>query len=214
MSGAPDPWSAEAALSRFSHAVPMEAWSRLVARDARVLDVGCGWGRTLADLRAAGWPRLAGVDPAPGMIARGRAEHPDLDLRLADGERLPFDDASFDAALLVAVLTAIPDDAAQRAVAAEIRRVLAPGGVLFVSDLLLNDDARNLARYRAAADERLGPWGVFRVDPGGDLVCRHHDPAWLDDLFAGFDVAAREPFTAATMRGHTSDALRLWLRRR
>lgn len=207
-----DPWSAESATARFSHDVPLDAFARFVRRDAAVVDVGCGWGRTLAALRTAGWTRLHGVDPAPGMIERGRREHPDLDLRPADGAHLPFPDGAFDAALLVAVLTAVPPDDAQRGIAREIRRVLAPGGVLFVSDLLLNDDERNLARYRAGAAAGLGPWGTFAVEDGP--VCRHHDPSWFERLFADFETVATEPFTAATMRGHTSRAIRLWLRRR
>lgn len=34
--------------------------------DARIADLGCGSGMLLGALRAAGWSRLAGIDPAPG----------------------------------------------------------------------------------------------------------------------------------------------------
>lgn len=36
-----------------------------IARDARIADLGCGYGALLGGLKAAGWSRLQGVDPAP-----------------------------------------------------------------------------------------------------------------------------------------------------
>ena len=204
-------WSAVADTAAFAHPVDRDRFEQHVPKDARVLDVGCGFGRTLAELRDLGWTRLTGVDIAPGMIDRGRSLHPDLDLVVAEAAHLPFERAAFDAVLLFAVLTTIPGDAAQRALVREVRRVLAPGGVVCVSDLFLNTDDRNVQRYDEGVRLRLGPRGCFRLDDG--LVCRHHDPVWIDDLFSGFELIEQVPFTAATMRGHTSKAFRLFARR-
>lgn len=204
-------WSAVAATASFAHPVDRDRFAQHLPKDACILDVGCGFGRTLAELRDLGWTRLTGVDVAPGMVGHGRTLHPDLDLRVGDARRLPFEARSFDAVLLFAVLTTIPADAAQRAVVREVRRVLAPGGVVCVSDLFLNADPRNLQRYAEGERLGLGPRGCFRLDDG--LVCRHHDPEWIDTLFAEFELIEQVPFTAATMRGHTSKAFRLFARR-
>lgn len=40
--------------------------------DARIADLGCGSGILLSALRAAGWSRLAGIDPAPGAAEQAR----------------------------------------------------------------------------------------------------------------------------------------------
>lgn len=209
-----DSWGRVAGRKRFAHPFDADRFGRRVPKDARILDVGCGYGRLLAALRDLGWTNAVGADPSPGMIDLGRATRPDLAFVRTDGRTLPFPDASFDAALLFTVLTSVPDDADQRALLAEIRRVLRPGGILYVSDCLLNADARNLARYEASRG-RFGRWGTFATDDG--MTFRHHDRAWLRDLFADFADFAEEEFvefTAETMNGHTTNAFQAILRRR
>lgn len=205
-----DYWSRVAGRKSFAHPLDLERFGGLVPPTARVLDVGCGWGRIVAELRDAGWAHVVGVDPAHGMIAHGRSVRPDLELVHSRGGALPFPDASFDAALLFAVLTAVPADADQRALVGEVRRILRPGGILYVSDLLLNDDERNLARYAEGAP-RFGRHGVFELPEG--VVLRHHDPVWLAELFSAFEPIERVPFTATTMNGHRSRAFQEFLRR-
>src|SRR5262249_19185940 len=66
-----------------------------------------------------------------------------------DARRLPYPDASFDAAFLVAVLGEIPDqDAALR----ELARVLQPGGPLLVGELLGDPPRVRPGRLRARAE--------------------------------------------------------------
>jgi SAM-dependent methyltransferase len=94
------------------------------ARDAhRVLEIGVGTGRLLAQVAAT---VRVGVDVAPAMLARARARA-GLSLVLADGARLPFAAASFDAVLAGkgALRYLAPDHAL-----AETARVLRPGGAL------------------------------------------------------------------------------------
>ena len=54
----------------------------------------------------------------------------------------------------------------------EIRRVLRPGGILYVNDFLLFTDDRNKARYEKF-NNKYGEYGVFELPEGA--VCRHHD---------------------------------------
>jgi SAM-dependent methyltransferase len=83
---------------------------------ATVLDAGCGTGHFAAALAARGY-RVVGVDPAAPMLARARQRVP---VARADGLRLPFADASFDAALSVSVLEFTDQPEAHLA---ELRRV-------------------------------------------------------------------------------------------
>ena len=65
-----------------------------------VLDVGCGPGALTAELVARlGAPAVSAVDPSEPFVAAIAERYPDVTVRLAPAEELPFEDASFDAAL-------------------------------------------------------------------------------------------------------------------
>lgn len=205
-------WDSVGVTKTFTHPVNV-TWLTGVSRTARILDYGCGYGRTMAELSEHGFTDVSGVDLSPALIARGRRLRPDLQFAVLESPpKLPCDSGSFDVALLFAVLTCIPDDNAQQAVVAELNRLLTPGGLLYISDLILQDDERNRNRYTAHADRFGTPYGVFATDDGA--VCRHHGISELRTLLSGFDLVAERPIDVITMNGHRSQALQLLARKR
>ena len=70
-----------------------------------ILDVGCGYGRTLNILHNSGFKNLIGVDVSQGMINRGLKLHPHLKLTKNKYGILPFSNNTFNAVILIAVLT-------------------------------------------------------------------------------------------------------------
>ncbi len=196
-------WDGVAQQKRFSHPLRREWLEGRLDRRARILDYGCGYGRTLAELARAGYQKIVGVDFSQAMLARCRLEVAGVCLIRNDGRTLPFKNDSLDAALLFATLTCIPQNEAQRALVAEIERVLRPSGLLYISDLLLNEDERNRQRYERDAD-LYGVFGVFRLPEG--VVVRHHSREWIRDLTGSFAELAYEPFSVTTMNGNRSAA--------
>jgi SAM-dependent methyltransferase len=93
----------------------------------RVLDLGCGSGRTLVWNRD--WHATAvGIDISPFFAEDARTG---VDLLLGDLRRLPFADGTFTRAFSLDVLEHLSPEALQ-AMLAEAARVIAPGGQLFV----------------------------------------------------------------------------------
>ena len=97
-------------------------------RGKRVLEVGCGAGTDLARF-ANGGAMVTGVDVAASAIelARQNFQQQGLtaDLRVADGEHLPFADDAFDLVYAHGVVQYTADG---QALVDECRRVLKPGG--------------------------------------------------------------------------------------
>jgi SAM-dependent methyltransferase len=204
-------WDRVAAEKSFTHPLDDRWLDDWFQRSGRILDYGCGYGRTLGDLARRGFTNTLGVDFSASMIERGRRANPGLDLRVID--KLPIAEpvGSFDAVLLFAVLTCIPSNDDQARLLAELTRLLRPGGLLYISDMPLQSDARNLARY-AGGEARFGIAGVFETDDG--VIVRHHPPGHFDDLLAGFDRLAAESIHLTTMNGHAAEGLQILARRR
>ena len=92
----------------------------------RILDVGCGLGTEVGHLAAVGW-QAVGIDLSAMALARAAAGHDDAAFLRADVRALPFGADSFDAAADRGCFHYLPP-AARTRYAAELRRVLRPGG--------------------------------------------------------------------------------------
>ncbi|MGO9885591.1 MAG: class I SAM-dependent methyltransferase [Solirubrobacteraceae bacterium] len=195
---------------------------------ARVLDAGCGSGRTLHELADSGDPIGVELDEDAAQLARDRGIAEVVTGRL---EELPWHPNSFDLITCLDVLEHTPDD---RVTLTELRRVCEPGGFALITVPAyqalwsLHDEANHhYRRYsrrslRAAAVD--SGWTVMRISSFNSLLLapaavvrvtqRHlgtHDgytndlelgPGWLND-------ALEQPlrFEAGWLgRGHTLPA--------
>jgi SAM-dependent methyltransferase len=199
-----DYWNRMGPGKSFAHPVNTERLSQYLSPQSRILDLGCGYGRALGLLFERGYRNLIGFDPAPAMVAVARDRFPAIEFEeLSSSPDLPLADASVDAALLFSVLTCVPTDKGQQAIVDEVERVLVPGGLLYISDLWLQGDERNRARYDRDAP-KYDRYGVFDLPEG--VTVRHHDGAWIDELTSNFHSAALDHIDVQTMNGNPAKA--------
>ncbi|HEX5475895.1 MAG TPA: class I SAM-dependent methyltransferase [Vicinamibacterales bacterium] len=198
-----DYWNRLGPAKPFAHPVNFERLTRWVAPEDHILDFGCGYGRVLSVLHSRGYRNVRGVDPAPAMIAAARQRLPTITVELLESPpHVDLSGGSVDAVLLFAVLTCIPTDDGQRAIIREIARVLRPGGLLYISDLWLQRDARNIDRY-VRDESKYGRYGVFDLPEG--VTVRHHDRRWIPVLTEGYEPVAVDEIEIRTMNGHLAD---------
>ena len=104
-----------------------------------VLDIGCGTGTlAIAAKRHVGpTGTVCGIDASPEMLARAQKKARKAGVEIvfnnAMAQALPFPDAQFDAVLATVMLHHLPRKARQQC-AAEMRRVLKPGGRVLAVD--------------------------------------------------------------------------------
>lgn len=110
---------------------PFEAFCKLLKPGAKVLDIGCAAGRDTHSLKQAGFEAV-GVDLSKNLLAIAKRDHPDITFLEADMRHLPFDDGTFDGIWALAAFHHL-EKSDMLPTLKEWRRVLKPGGVLFLS---------------------------------------------------------------------------------
>jgi SAM-dependent methyltransferase len=127
--------------------------------DKDVLEVGCGDGNVLRELQSLGAaaPRLHGVELLDHRLEQAMDRGPRMQWIHADAQHLPYPDDRFDLVLQFTVFTSILDDGVRQSVAAEMLRVLRPGGRILWYDFWLNPTNRQTRGIGAAEIRRLFP---------------------------------------------------------
>jgi len=204
-------WDSVAAEKIFTHPVRPDVLRDMVPLKSRILDCGCGYGRTCSELADSGYRDIVGVDTSAEMIRRGLALYPGLSLQHIDSGGLPFPDNEFDACILFAVLTCVPTDRGQTALISELHRVVRSGGIIYLSDYPLQGDDRNNERYDAF-EAVYGARGVFRLADG--CVVRHHAMSWIYELLSQFDIVQEETGEVSTMNGNAAKIFQIVAKKR
>lgn len=196
-------WDSTVSSKEFRHPLPKAAIDQYFPKGGTVLDMGCGYGRLAATLADLGF-KVSGTDTSPAMLEKARRDVPNCDFRHCQNE-LTWQDNTFDAVLLVTLLTSVPLDLEQRKIMSELRRVMKPGGCIFVSDMPLQWSSNYVTRYQNGL-KRYGQYGVFDLLDGG--IARHHDMGYFTELMSGFTCLELETHDVTTMDNNQAQAFR------
>jgi SAM-dependent methyltransferase len=159
----------------------------------RVLDLGCAAG-AITDFLSGFGCEVVGVDSEPRAIEHARSLFSNYRFEQADVAELPFPDGSFDKAVAADLVEHLPDDIF-RAMLAECRRVLVPGGTLSLytpnpSHLIERLKERNLvlAQNPTHIGLRTSRQIAAELADGGYVVERNE---WRRSFFRGLRSVER-----------------------
>ena len=130
----------------------------------RVLEIGCGTGNlTTCAKRACPGADVTGSDPDPKALARAQRKvrgMAGIRFERGYGQELPYGDGEFDRALSSMMLHHLDDDVKAKT-AAELHRVLRPGGTLHIVDIGGNMSAHEglAARWMKKSSHAAGNLG-------------------------------------------------------
>lgn len=125
-----------------------------------LLEVGCGEGEWFATFERFGLDlsALAGIDLDDGRLVQARERAPHADLKAGDATQLPWAAATFDLVFQSTVFSSVLDAQVRSALAAEMLRVLKPGGALIWYDFAFNNPKNsNVKGMKRAELSRLFP---------------------------------------------------------
>jgi len=102
-----------------------------IRKGSRVLDVGCSMGITARMLAKMGCT-VVGIDNSARMIERAKETESSVEFLVADAQKLPFDDNSFDAVICESVIVFVDD---RKKALKECARVTKPGGSIGINEI-------------------------------------------------------------------------------
>ena len=92
-------WNSVSETKQFTTPFQFEQFERYVKPLSLILDIGCGYGRTLHELYQREYRNLVGMDFSEGMISRGHSLFPELDLRIKANPFIDMETHSADAVI-------------------------------------------------------------------------------------------------------------------
>ena len=150
----------------------------------QLLDLGCGIGNFLVKAQII-YPNVYGVDPAPESLKKAKQILPNVDLRLGQGENLPFDDETIDTVVMKGVVHHLKDPVV---VFKEVFRCLKTSGILVIFE------GNRSSLYRQMV---LGFADLLKYQHESTLFA-HRSPKAMKQMLA---EARMEPFYCRNISG-------------
>ena len=195
-------WYSEMAESRFANAfaygrhkvdVLLDQALKELPAGAGILDVGCGTGEYVRRLTDLGF-QVSGLEPAEAMRQAAIEKNPGSKILDGIATQIPFPDETFDFVICIEVLRYLHRSDVDQALA-EMRRVLKPGGRMFLT--MVNRYALD-GFYLAYHARKLLAGDISTTAPH----CQFVTPAEVDEQVhqAGFSAAVHTGVLFGPMR--------------
>jgi len=184
---------------------------KVLKKEDRIIDFGCGYGKTCFELVTKGYGSVIGVDINNNGIEYAqdhvrKNEITGCRFSVENVAGLSFNDNSFTFGIMQAFLTTIPNEKDRKSIFSEASRVICPGGFLYIAEFTQSwDIPKYEKRYLSAISEgyEKGSFPVINSHTGElDYVARHYTEKELTTLLTTenfkIETLQNEKFTTRT----------------
>lgn len=181
----------------FTTPMPNEDFLSKIPLDSKIIDVGCGYGRTLTFLQSKGYYNLYGFDISPINIQTAQEALPFACLQVGDMNDFDFGKNNYDLVLLMGVIEYILQDEEQESIFNKISKSITRHGTVLLESFLI-DNGANWKQYLRGFRE-TGHWGRFVNSKGYE--CHHNSVRQLFKQLREYFIIEsfqRQPFTTWT----------------
>jgi len=199
-------WNRVAHSKTFTHPIDVELLKKYISPDSLIVDFGCGYGRIVKQLNEEGFTDVIGFDTSLELINRGRNNDVTNIFHIESIRNLPIANDTVNCIILFAVLTCIPSNSEQRNLITYLRKLLKPGGIIYISDYYLQQNSQEMDRYEYLNNDKEN-YGVFQLDEG--VMFRHHTRDWIKSLFHDFRESDEKLVPVKTMNGNKAEAFQM-----
>ncbi len=160
----------------FTSPLPSEMFFTNISKQARIIDLGCGYGRVLKFLFEKGYRNLSGIDSSSKLIERAKVYFPNADYSISPILELDTS-KKFDCVLLCGVLEYFYSDDERTIISNIVFDLLSENGFVFVEGFLI--DKSYLKNYFVNFIKG-DSWGTIYSE---NARLRHTTSKKIDNLF-------------------------------
>ena len=186
----------------------LKPFEKYLAPNVSILDIGCGTGRLYQFFaKFQDLVDYVGLDQSVGQLAESRKEYPNNKYVQAEMTSLPFENESFDLVFCIATLHHLPDEETRQQALLEMKRVLKPGGRVFLTNWNLYSESAQKVVEKGKWQQREGEFVVPWMNPQAEVLGERYyygfTPEYLDKICSEAGFVVEENFYSK--KGKKSD---------
>ncbi|MFC1651996.1 class I SAM-dependent methyltransferase [Patescibacteria group bacterium] len=154
--------------TKFTTPFPDEKYLSSLPKNVKILDVGCGYGRTLVYLNSLGFHNLTGFDISPSYIAQAKKNCPGANVYASSFENFSTD-KKYDLILLMGIIEYIKKDKEQEEFFEKISQILSNKGQVMLETFVMDSNAN----WRQYIKGFVKNWHMGRFINSKGFECHH-----------------------------------------
>lgn len=173
--------------TKFTTPLPSKEFLFSLSKDVKILDVGCGYGRTLNYLRKLGFRNITGFDVSPSYVTQARKNCPEAKVFVSSFKNFN-PKHQYDVILLMGVIEYILTDEDQILFFDKVSNSLSQNGYILLETFIM-DLKSNWKQYLSGLIKTLH-FGRFKNSKG--FECHHQSSVLLNKILQQYFIIEQD----------------------